>query len=120
MYMGAVCVAVNARLLWPILPFRIICTSSDSPASEASHLQKKNLLQEESKQTQHGAMHAWAVARCPAHLIGQANANSQKEAPNDQHRHVYSPSLRSIGRPIMHRTPSQMGLRKDEQYSHEH
>lgn len=55
---------------------------------------------------QQGVMHAWAMACRPAHLIGQANANSQEEAPNDQHRHVYSPSLHDIFHSSMHHSPS--------------
>jgi hypothetical protein len=48
----------------------------------------------------------WEMACRPAHLIGQANANSQEEAPNDQHRHIYSPSLHNTFHSNMHHCPS--------------
>ena len=48
----------------------------------------------------------WAMAWRPAHLIGQANANSQEEAPNDQHCHIHSPSLHNIFQSNMHHCPS--------------
>ena len=48
----------------------------------------------------------WAMTCRPAHLIGQANANSQEEAPDDQHRHAYSPSLHDIFHFNMHHCPS--------------